>query len=85
MGRKQICETVEKEFAKYWNTASNTLEVALEMQMTIVEVKRMAYSLRRRKVKLKHFKSRPHKLASRVIDPTPKEIKERAKQIRSNW
>lgn len=85
MGRKQICETVAKKFANYWNNASNTRDVAIEMEMTIAEVKRMAYSLRRRKVRLKHFKSRPHKLASKVSDPTPKEIKERAKQIRSNW
>ena len=85
MGRKQICETVAKAFANYWNSASNTQEVAGEMGMTIAEVKRMAYSLRRRKVKLKHFKSRPHRLASKVVDPTPKEIEERAKQIRANW
>tara|TARA_R100000951_G_scaffold28237_1_gene24222 strand:- start:3842 stop:4099 length:258 start_codon:yes stop_codon:yes gene_type:complete len=85
MGRKQICETVASKFTYDWNNASDTLEVAIKMKMTIKEVKRMAYSLRRRNVKLKHFKSRPHKVARKVKDPTPEEIKERAKQIRSNW
>ncbi len=85
MGRKQICEKYTTQFQDCWNQSLNTKEVANKMKMTVLEVKRMAYSLRRRNISLKHFKSRPHKFGNRKNDPTPNEIKERAERIRQNW
>ena len=85
MGRKKNCDNLAIKFQNYWNKSSNTKEVAEKMEMTILEVKRMAYSLRRRKIILNNFKTTPYKLANKTIDPTPEEIKIRAEQIRETW
>lgn len=85
MNKNKMNKETEQSFARHWNSSSNRKEVASKMDMTIDDVKKTAWALRRRNVFLKRFSSRPYRLARRTDDPTPEQIKERAEKIRQNW